>query len=58
LLLAPSEHNAAIRLAYIHNLGDVWVSLAPVAAGLLLILTGNSLFDPLIAGEKRFGSAA
>jgi len=50
LLLEPSEHNAAIRLAYIHNLGDVWVSLAPVAAGLLLILTGNSLFDPLIAG--------
>jgi len=50
LLLEPSEHNAAIRLAYIHNLGDVWVSLAPVAAGLLLILSGNSLFDPLIAG--------
>jgi cation diffusion facilitator family transporter len=49
LLLKPSEQNAAIRLAYIHNLGDVWVSLAPVAAGLLLILTGNSLFDPLIA---------
>jgi cobalt-zinc-cadmium efflux system protein len=50
LLLKPSEHNAAIRLAYIHNLGDVWVSLAPVAAGLLLILTGSSIFDPLIAG--------
>ena len=28
LLLAPGEHNAAIRLAYVHNLGDVWVSLA------------------------------
>jgi cation diffusion facilitator family transporter len=50
LLLKPSEHNAAIRLAYIHNLGDVWVSLAPVSAGLLLILTGYSIFDPLIAG--------
>jgi cation diffusion facilitator family transporter len=50
LLLAPSEHNAAIRLAYIHNLGDVWVSLAPVVAGLLLVLTGASFFDPLIAG--------
>jgi len=37
-------------LAYIHNLGDVWVSLAPAAAGLLLILSENSLFDPLIAG--------
>ena len=50
LLLKPSEHNAAIQLAYIHNLGDVWVSLAPVSAGLLLILTGYSIFDPLIAG--------
>jgi len=50
LLREPSEHNAAIRLAYIHNLGDVWVSLAPVLAGLLLIATGYSFFDPLIAG--------
>lgn len=49
LLLAPSAENAAVRLAYVHNLGDVWVSLAPVAAGLLLIATGRSFFDPLIA---------
>jgi hypothetical protein len=26
LLLAPSRNNAAIRLAYIHNIGDVYVS--------------------------------
>jgi cobalt-zinc-cadmium efflux system protein len=50
LLREPSEHNAAMRLAYIHNLGDVWVSLAPVLAGLLLIGTNYSFFDPLIAG--------
>ena len=50
LLRAPSAHNAAIRLAYIHNLGDVWVSFAPVAAGLLLVATGTPVFDPLIAG--------
>jgi cobalt-zinc-cadmium efflux system protein len=50
LLLKPSANNAAIRLAYIHNLGDVWVSLAPVTAGLLLLITGYSFFDPLIAG--------
>src|SRR6516162_5857164 len=50
LLLKPARNNAAIRLAYIHNMGDVWVSLAPVAAGLLLSLTGYSFFDPLIAG--------
>jgi cobalt-zinc-cadmium efflux system protein len=50
LLSQPSKDNAAIRLAYIHNLGDVWVSLAPVLAGALLIVTGYSFFDPLIAG--------
>jgi Co/Zn/Cd efflux system component len=50
LLLKPGRNNAAIRLAYIHNIGDVWVSLAPVAAGFLLTLTGYSFFDPLIAG--------
>ena len=49
LLLAPSRNNAAVRLAYIHNIGDVYVSLAPVAAGLLVSVTGYSVFDPLIA---------
>jgi Co/Zn/Cd efflux system component len=37
-----ARDNAAIRLAYIHDIGDVWVSLAPVSAGLLLTLTGYS----------------
>ena len=50
LLLEPGRDNAAIRLAYIHNMGDVYVSLTPVAAGLLVGITGLSLFDPLIAG--------
>jgi cobalt-zinc-cadmium efflux system protein len=49
LLLAPSRNNPAIPLAYIHNIGDVYVSLAPVAAGLLVSLTGHSIFDPLVA---------
>ena len=49
LLLAPSRNNAAVRLAYIHNIGDVRVSLAPVAAGLLVTVTRYSIFDPLIA---------
>jgi cation diffusion facilitator family transporter len=49
LLIKPGRKNAAIRLAYVHNMGDVWVSLAPVLAGLLLMLTGYTLFDPLIA---------
>jgi Co/Zn/Cd efflux system component len=50
LLLAASRNNAAVRLAYVHNIGDVWVSLAPVAAGALLSLIGRTFFDPLIAG--------
>jgi cobalt-zinc-cadmium efflux system protein len=50
LLWAPGRKNAAIRLAYIHNLGDAYVSLAPAAAGLLAALTGYAQFDPLIAG--------
>jgi Cation efflux family len=54
LLWKPSQNNAAIRLAYIHNIGDVWVSLAPVLAGALLILTGYPVFDPLMAGAIGF----
>jgi len=49
LLLKPSVRNPAIRLAYLHNMGDVLVSLAPVAAGILIALSGRFLFDPLVA---------
>ena len=42
LLLNPGRNNAAIRLAYVHNMGDVYVSLAPVAAGLLVAFTAPS----------------
>jgi cobalt-zinc-cadmium efflux system protein len=49
LLRKPGRHNAAIRLAYLHNLGDALVSLAPVLAGVLVGLSGSSLFDPLVA---------
>lgn len=50
LLRDPGRDNPAIRLAYIHNLGDVQVSLAPVVCGVLVMVTGNPWFDPLIAG--------
>jgi cation diffusion facilitator family transporter len=50
LLRGPSQNNPAIRLAYIHNVGDVYVSLAPVVAGLLVSISGLSFFDPLVAG--------
>jgi cobalt-zinc-cadmium efflux system protein len=49
LLRAPGRDNPAIRLAYIHNLGDIQVSLAPVLSGILVVATGFSFFDPLIA---------
>jgi cobalt-zinc-cadmium efflux system protein len=49
LLREPSRENAAVRLTYLHNLGDVYVSLAPVAAGILIMLTGYAVFDALIA---------
>jgi Co/Zn/Cd efflux system component len=50
--------DVAIRLAYVHNLGDVLLSLGPVAAGLLILLTGRSLFDPLLALALAIAIAA
>jgi cobalt-zinc-cadmium efflux system protein len=49
ILSTVKGQNSAIRLAYIHNLGDVNVSLAPAVAGIIVIITGKSYFDPLIA---------
>jgi Co/Zn/Cd efflux system component len=48
LLREPARGNAAVRLAYLHNLGDVGVSLAPVVAGLTIVVTRQSISDPLI----------
>jgi cobalt-zinc-cadmium efflux system protein len=50
LLRAPGRNNAAIRLAYLHNLGDIQVSLAPVLSGVLVLASGQFIFDALIAG--------
>jgi len=58
LLLEPSRNNAAIRLAYIHNVGDVWVSLAPVIAGLLLSVTGFPFSTRLSPARLRSGSSS
>jgi len=49
VLREPSKEDVAIRLAYVHNLGDTLVSLIPVAAGVLIFATGNSVFDSLFA---------
>jgi Co/Zn/Cd efflux system component len=49
LLWEPGKQNATIRLTYVHNRGDVMVSCAPVMAGLLVMLSGQVVFDPVIA---------
>jgi cobalt-zinc-cadmium efflux system protein len=48
-LREPAQHDAAIRLAYVHNLGDTLLSLAPVVAGALVLGSGRPVFDPLVA---------
>jgi cobalt-zinc-cadmium efflux system protein len=48
-LREASKEDLAIRLAYVHNLGDTLVSLAPVLAGVAMMATGRYLFDPAIA---------
>jgi cation diffusion facilitator family transporter len=49
VLREPSKEDVAIRLAYVHNLGDTLVSLIPVAAGILVYASGSSVFDSLFA---------
>jgi cobalt-zinc-cadmium efflux system protein len=49
VLREPSQDDVAIRLAYVHNLGDTLVSLIPVVAGVLIFFSGSSLFDSLFA---------
>jgi Co/Zn/Cd efflux system component len=49
VLRQSAAEDAAIRLAYVHNLGDTLVSLAPVAAGVLTLASGSLLVDPLVA---------
>jgi Co/Zn/Cd efflux system component len=49
LLRAPAAENACARLAYVHNRGDVAVSLAPVIAGVGVALSGRTQVDVLIA---------
>lgn len=48
------QTNAAIRIAYLHNLGDTYVSLAPVVAGLLISVLHQPIFDPLMALALAF----
>lgn len=49
LLKGPAHQNPAIRLAYLHNQGDVLVSLAPVTAGLIVATLGYAWIDAAVA---------
>ena len=49
VLRQSAAEDAAIRLAYVHNLGDTVVSLAPVLAGVLTLASGSLVVDPLVA---------
>jgi len=49
VLREPAAEDPAIRLAYVHNLGDTLLSLGPVLAGALTFITGSSAVDPVIA---------
>ncbi|MGH9896408.1 MAG: cation transporter, partial [bacterium] len=48
-LRAGAKEDAAIQLAYVHNLGDAWISFGPVVAGLLVIMTGLRVIDVVVA---------
>ena len=49
VLRQPAKDDVAIRLAYVHNLGDTLLSLIPVAAGIFMFVSGNFIFDSLFA---------
>jgi len=50
LLREPARNNAAVRLAYLHNLGDMWVSLLRCSLEFWSRIRVISVFDPLVAG--------
>ena len=49
LLREMAVHNATARLAYLHNKGDVLISMGPVLAGVLVFLSGRNEADALVA---------
>ena len=49
LLRTEAKDNLNVRAAFWHNLGDAWVALGVILAGVLVALTGWSLLDPLIS---------
>ena len=49
LLQKDAKEDLNIRGAFWHMLGDAWVSLGVVASGVVILLTGWTIFDPLVS---------
>ena len=43
------EHNLNVRSAYLHVISDTITSVGVVIVGILIIFTGNYIFDPIIS---------
>lgn len=48
-LKAPARKDPALKLAHVHNVADALLSLVPTAAGALVLATGRSGADTLLA---------
>src|SRR5215510_14904841 len=46
---SPGQEYISIRLAYVHNWGDVAMSCVPVIAGVLITLSTRGVFDAAMA---------
>lgn len=49
ILKKEAEHDLNIRGAYIHMLGDALSAIGVVIAGVFILLTGDSIADPLVS---------
>lgn len=48
-LHAEAQHDLNIRSAYLHMLGDAFAALGVVAAGVVVVYTGQTAADPLVS---------
>jgi cobalt-zinc-cadmium efflux system protein len=49
MAMRGSEGNLSVRSAYLHVISDAITSVGVIVAGLLIILTGNYVFDPILS---------
>ncbi|MFA5117726.1 MAG: cation diffusion facilitator family transporter [Candidatus Omnitrophota bacterium] len=49
LLAKVSSHDLNIKSAFLHEIGDMFSSVAVVAAGIIIFYTGNYIVDPLLS---------